>query len=217
MFLNRQDAGKKLAARLEGYKDKKDVIIIALPRGGVVLGFEIAKQLNQPLDVICPRKVGAPFNPELALGAITETGEGYFNNDLIRSLGVSQKYLDAECAKEKAVAQRRMALFRKGLKPLDFTHKTVIIVDDGLATGATMKAAIQSIKSQNPTKIVVAVPVAPPDTASEIQAMCDECICIETPWGFQAVGQFYQDFGQTEDSEVVALLQIVHKPLSGSS
>lgn len=206
MFIDRQDAGKKLAPHLAKYKSKPNVLVIGLPRGGVVLAYEVALFLKQPLDVICPRKVGAPYNPELALGAITETGEGYFNEDLITNIGVSPKYLEAECAKEKAVAQRRLSLFRKNLPPLNFADKTVIIVDDGLATGATMKAAIQSIKGQKADYIVVAVPVAPPDTAAEIKAMCDEFICLDTPWGFQAVGQFYQIFGQTEDEEVVRLL-----------
>lgn len=206
MFIDRQDAGKKLAELLMQYKDEKEVIIIGLPRGGVVLAYEVAKALNQPLDVICPRKVGAPYNPELAIGAITETGEGYFNDQLIERLEVPHKYIEAECAKEQATAKRRLELFRKGLKPLDCSGKVVIIVDDGLATGATMKAAIQAIKKQKAKKLVVAVPVSPPDTAADISTMCNEFICIATPWNFQAVGQFYEIFGQTEDAEVVSLL-----------
>lgn len=206
MFLDRHDAGKKLAASLAKYKGKSNVLIIGLPRGGVVLAYEVALFLHQPLDVICPRKIGAPDNPELAIGAITETGEGYFNEPLISALGVSAQYIEKECANQRAVAIKRLVLFRKGLPPVSFANKTVIIVDDGLATGATMKAAIESIKKQHPAMIVVAVPVSPPDTATEIAAMCDECICLDTPWNFKAVGQFYEVFAQTEDAEVVSLL-----------
>ncbi len=207
MFIDRHDAGKKLAAALTDYKDIKDVIVIGLPRGGVVVAAQVAEYLHQPLDVICPRKIGAPFNPELALGAITETGQGHFNKQLIASIGVSPQYLEAECAKEKAVALRRLTLFRKGLPPLNVREKIVIIVDDGLATGATMKAAISSLKEQKALKIVVAVPVSPPDTAVEIRNMCDVFVCLDTPWSFQAVGQFYKNFEQTEDEEVVEILK----------
>lgn len=207
MFIDRSDAGQKLAPLLAKYKGKPDVLVIGLPRGGVVLAYEVAHYLGAPLDVICPRKVGAPHNPELAIGAVTETGDGYFNDHLIQQLGVSQSYLEAECAKEKERARQRLALFRKGLPPLDFKGKTIILVDDGLATGATMKAAIQTARQQQAAKIAVAVPISPPDTAQEIKALCDEFYCLESPWIFQAVGQFYHDFGQTEDAEVVAILQ----------
>lgn len=211
MFIDRHDAGKKLALQLAKYKNKQDVLIIGLPRGGVVLAYEVALFLKQPLDVICPRKIGAPSNEELAIGAITETGQGYFNDPLIHTLGVPLEYIQSECTRQKAVAKMRLERFRKDLPPIAFAGKTVIVVDDGLATGATMKAAIQSIKNQNAKTIVVAVPVSPPDTAEEIQAMCDELICLATPWNFQAVGQFYETFGQTEDDEVVALLSAFHK------
>ena len=214
MFIDRQDAGKNLAPLLAKYRGQKNLLVIGLPRGGVVLANEVATYLQAPLDVICPRKVGAPHNPELALGAVTETGAGYFNDDLIRHLGVSQKYLELECAKEQERSKQRLALFRKGLAPLNLQGKTVILVDDGLATGATMKAAIMSARAQKAAKIVVAVPVAPPDTAHEIKAMCDEFVCIDTPWLFQAVGQFYHDFGQTEDEEVVAILEKFHEKSS---
>ncbi len=208
MFVDRQDAGKKLCHALQAYKQEPNILVIGLPRGGVVVAYEVALFLGASLDVICPRKVGAPFNPELALGAVTETGEGYFNDHLISSLGVSRSYIEKESQKEQAVAKRRLELFRKGKKPLNCKDKTVIIVDDGLATGATMKAAIHSIKRQKPKKIVVAVPVSPPDTANEIAEMCDAFIALATPWQFQAVGQFYDSFDQTEDEEVVRLLKI---------
>lgn len=206
MFQNRQDAGRKLALALEKFKNQHDLIVIGLPRGGVVLAYEVATFLKAPLDVISPRKVGAPFNPELAIGAVTETGEGYFNEELIQNIGVSPEYIENESAKEKERARARLALFRKGLPPIDLKNKTVILVDDGLATGATMKAAIQSVKKEKAKRVIVAVPVSPPDTASEIKALCDELICLDTPWLFQAVGQFYREFAQTEDQEVVDLL-----------
>jgi putative phosphoribosyl transferase len=207
MFRDRKDAGEQLAKLLSAYKKQKNVVVLGLPRGGVVTAAAVARFLEAPLDVICPRKVGAPHNPELALGAITETGTGFFNESLIRQLGVSRKYLDEERAKEQKKAEMRMDLFRKGRPPLDLASKTVILVDDGLATGATMKAAILSLRGQKAKKIVVAVPVSPADTAREVQEMCDELVCMETPWLFQAVGQFYANFAQTEDTEVVEILK----------
>ncbi len=206
MFVDRQDAGQKLAKALGAYKGQ-NVLVIGLPRGGVVVAYEVALYLGAALDVIAPRKVGAPFNPELALGAVTETGEGYFNDHLISSLGVSKSYIEKESQKEQAVAKRRLELFRRGKPPLNCKDRLVIIVDDGLATGATMKAAIHSIKNQKPKKLIVAVPVSPPDTASEISQMCDDFIALATPWQFQAVGQFYEHFPQTEDEEVLNLLK----------
>ncbi len=218
MFLDRRDAGRKVSHKLAKYSNAPNVIVIGLPRGGVVLAFEVAQFLHQPLDVICPRKIGAPHNQELAIGAITETGNGYFNMPLIEALGVSSEYIDNECATQQAVALRRLSLFRKGLSPLNFKEKIVIIVDDGLATGATMKAAIESVKLQKPLKIIVAVPVSPSDTATEIEQMCDEFVCLHTPSSFQAVGQFYKAFNQTEDTEVCQLLErakskIFNKPV----
>lgn len=206
MFQNRQDAGKKLATALKKYRNKENVIVIGLPRGGVVTAFEVANYLHAPLDVICPRKVGAPLNSELALGAITDSGIGFFNEDLIKNIGVRKDFLENACQREQETSRQRMALFRKDRPPLQFEGKTVILVDDGIATGATMKAAILSLKGLHAAKIVVAVPVSPPDTISEIKTMCDEVICLDMPWFFQAVGQFYQDFAQTEDAEVIKLL-----------
>lgn len=206
MFQDRSDAGKKLAPLLEKYQGNKEVIVIGLPRGGVITAREVASFLKAPLDVICPRKVGAPFNPELAIGAVTETGEGFFNEEFIRRLEIPKEYLEEEVEKERKRATARLALYRKGKPPLDVKGKIVIIVDDGLATGATMKAALLSLKKQKAQKLIVAVPVAPPDTVSEVKKMADEVYCIDTPWLFQAVGQFYVDFSQTEDEEVIALL-----------
>lgn len=206
-FENRHHAGKLLAEALNKYKNQPNTIVIGLPRGGVVTAFEIATYLNLPLDVICPRKVGAPYNPELALGAVTETGEGFFNEELISMLDVPESYLKQEIEKEKKTAAYRLNLFRKNKPPINFENKTVIIADDGLATGATMKAAIQAVRAQNPAKIVAAVPVAPLHTLEEVSAMADEVTCLSTPAHFMAVGEFYDDFTATEDDEVVQLLQ----------
>lgn len=207
MLQDRIDAGKKLAALLHQYRDQKDAIILALPRGGVVVASEIAKALRLPLDVICPRKLGSPGNPELAIGAVTEDGQGYYNEDLIMQLAIPKDYLVEERLRQLAVAKERLSTYRRAKPALEITAKTVLLVDDGLATGATMKAAILSINTKAPKKIVVVVPVAPPSTAAEIKKMCDEFICLLTTASFQAVGQFYNDFKQTSDDEVIQLLQ----------
>lgn len=206
IFEDRKDAGKKLVSALEKYRNDKEAIVIGLPRGGVITAYEIAKGLGLSLDVICPRKVGAPFNPELAIGAVTETGEGIFNEEFIQRLGISEDYIRKASEEEKQKAQRRLSLYRKNRPKLSLEAKTVILVDDGLATGATMKAAIKSVQASGADTIVVAVPVAPPDTVDEIKEMADEVICLSTPIFFEAVGQFYRDFSQTEDEEVIRLL-----------
>lgn len=206
IFRDRKDAGEKLADLMQSYKQADNTIILGLPRGGVVTAYALANKLDIPLDVTCPRKIGAPFSSELAIGAITETGEGVYNTELIQQLSIPEAYITDVIEKEKKVAQHRLAVFRKGLPPRDLAGKTVILVDDGLATGATMKAAIASVRKENAEKIVVAVPVSPEDTFRELETLADEVICIATPSFFQAVGQFYENFEQTEDDEVVKLL-----------
>lgn len=207
IFRDRHHAGEALVARLKKYHGDKNVVVIGLPRGGVVNAFEVARGLNLPLDIVYPRKIGAPFNPELAIGAITESGKGILNNDLVAQLGITDSYISHAIEYEKAVAQERLNNYRKKQPKIPLKNKTVIIVDDGLATGATMKAAIQSVKVEGADRIVVAVPVSPPDTFSEIQELVDEIIVLDTPPFFSAVGEFYEDFSQTEDEEVVDLLQ----------
>lgn len=207
MFYDRQHAGKLLVQPLKKFANQKDTIILALPRGGVVTAYEAASALKIPLDIISPRKVGAPGNPEFAIGAVDETGTGFFDEALIKQLGVSDTYLKETIEREKANAQHRLDLYRQNKPPLNLKNKTVILIDDGLATGATMKAAIQSVKAKGAKSIIVAVPVAPAETLSEIQAMADEVICLNTPKPFFAVGQFYQNFEQTEDDEVISLLR----------
>lgn len=204
-FRDRASAGKQLAVRLQHYRKKLDTIVLGLPRGGVVTAAEVAKALELPLDITCPRKIGAPHQEELAIGAVTETGEGIFNEDLIASLGVSQAYLKQQIEVQKKEAQRRLKAYRKNRPPRDLKGKTVIIVDDGLATGATMKAAIRSVQGEGVIYTVMAVPVAPSDTFNEISGMVEEAVALEISSSFYAVGQFYQDFSAIEDEEVIAL------------
>ena len=207
IFKNRQEAGQKLAEKLKEFKSQKNTIILALPRGGVVTAFEIAKELNLPLDLVVPRKIGAPDNEEYAIGAITETGEGIFNQEAIDTLGVPQEYLDKKVADEKEEAQRRLKTYRQDRPILNLKNKTVIIVDDGIATGLTMRAAIKSVKEKKAKEIIVAVPVSAQDSLKTINKEVDKTICLDAPLFFGAVGAFYEDFGQTTDEEVIDLMK----------
>jgi len=207
IFKDRTAAGEKLAEALTQYKNAQDTIILALPRGGVAVGFEVARALNLPLDIVVPRKIGAPGNPEFAIGAITETGEGIFDEQTITAYGISQNYINETVKEEKAEALRRLKTYRGSRPPLNLTGKTVVIVDDGLATGLTMRAAIKTIKNKNAKKIIVAIPVGPPDTIETIKKEADGVVCLDTPVFFGAVGAFYEEFGQTTDEEVIELLK----------
>lgn len=205
VFKNRQEAGEKLAEALAQYKNAKDVIILALPRGGVVVGAEVAQALGLPLDIVVPRKIGAPGNEEYAIGAITETGEKVFNEDELRN--IDKEWLAREINKEKAEAIRRLNLYR-GDKPYpDLAGKIMILVDDGVATGYTMRATIRSVRAKNPKKIIVAVPHGAKDSLEKLRQEADEVVALEEPEWYGAVGAFYQEFGQTSDGEVIALLQ----------
>jgi len=207
IFKDRRAAGLELAKRLKAYKDREGVIVLALPRGGVVTGLEIASYLNCPLDIIIIRKIGFPGQPELAIGAVSETGAVVLNESLISSGGVSGKYIDNEISGQKAEIERRINLYRKGKGIPDLRGKTVILADDGVATGATMKAAISTLKKEDIAKLIVALPVSPPETAGELRRSADEFICLETPYYFMSVGSFYRDFTQVSDEEVVEILE----------
>jgi putative phosphoribosyl transferase len=205
-FKGRVDAGKRLAASLKDFSTKKG-IVLAIPRGGVVVGYQIAQALHLPLDVIIPRKIGAPENPELAIGAIAEDGTAILDNQLIKYLGVSAEYVDIEKQHQKLEIQRRLKLYRQDVTYPNLQGLDVILVDDGIATGSTMKAALASVKNRGAKTITVAVPVGPPSTIQELQKMADRVVSLYTPEYFQAIGEFYSDFSQTSDEEVIELLK----------
>lgn len=211
LFKDRKEGGLLLEALLQEYKNKQDVIVLGLPRGGVVTAYEVAKGLNVPLDVTCPKKIGAPYNPEYAVGAVTESGEGVLNEFIIRQLEIPQAYIKQEMESKAQLAKERLKSYRKNLPAISLKSKVVILVDDGLATGFTMRAAIESVKASHPKKIVVAIPVSPKSTLSEIESLVDQVICLSTPENFYAVGQFYHSFDQTEDEEVIELLEKAQK------
>ena len=205
-FKNREDGGRKLVPRLEKYKNNPDAIVLGLPRGGVVTAYEVARQLNLPMDIIVTRKIASPMQPELALGALTQEGVAIFDENLLRMVGVAKKDLEPIVHAERIEGKRRLELYRGERSPLDLKNKIAIIVDDGIATGATMRAAIMSAKAMGAQKIVVAVPVSPADTLKKIKQEVDEVICLDTPETFFGVGQFYDVFAQTEDEEVIELM-----------
>lgn len=207
IFQNRVEAGKKLVSRLSGYKATKNLIVLGIPRGGVVTGKRLSKSLHCPLDVIVTKKIGAPGNPELAIGAVGAIGEPVINEELATRVGADEKYLKSQISNLKSEVKRREKLFRKGKPALDLKNKTVILTDDGVATGATMLAAIEVTRQQNPKKIVVAVPVIARDSLAKIEPLADEVVYLDAPELFFAVGQFYQEFPQVEDKEVVRLLK----------
>jgi putative phosphoribosyl transferase len=206
LFKDRQDGGKQLAAQLSKYRDQKDVLVLGLARGGVVTALEVASGLNLPLNVIVVRKIGAPGNEELALGAIAEHGEGIFNEHLIGILGVPSDYLKKEIQRQKKILKERLDLYRGDTPAPVIKGKTVILVDDGIATGASMRVAIKSVRDGEAKKIVLAIPVAAPDSLRKIEKEVDEVVCLSSPAFFEAVGAFYRAFDQTSDEEVIHLL-----------
>ncbi|MFA6603280.1 MAG: phosphoribosyltransferase family protein [Patescibacteria group bacterium] len=204
VFADRHEAGVKLAAALGKYAGQPDVAVVALPRGGVVPGRVVADALDAPLDIVVPRKIGAPSDEEYAIGAVTEAGQVVWNE--AERAGYDPAKLAAIIKKETAEAARRLGKFRAGLPPLDLRGKMVIIVDDGVATGFTMLAAIATVRSRQPRRIVVAVPVGPPDSLARIGSVADEVIALERPDSFQAIGSFYEEFDQVDDGAVMRLL-----------
>ena len=205
-FRDRSDAGRLLVARLAAYANRPDVLVLALPRGGVPVAYEVARALNAPLDVFLVRKLGVPGHQELAMGAVATGGVRVLNDHIVGVLGIPDYVIDAVAAWEQQELARRERLYR-GDRPLpDVRGQTVILVDDGLATGATMHAAIKALRQQQPARIVVAVPTAAPETCDQLRAEVDEVICAITPDPFHAVGLWYEDFSQTTDEEVRELL-----------
>lgn len=214
LFQDRRSAGRLLAEKLMHYRGE-DVLVLGVPRGGVIVAAEVAKALEAPLDVIVPRKIGAPFNPELALGAVAPDGTVIYDERLLGILGLKKEDLREEVERQLQEIARRLRLYRGGRKHLECAGRTVIVVDDGVATGFTLRAALRSIRGQRPKKLVLAVPVAPPESLAKLSCEADEVICLETPEEFYAVGQFYCDFRQTSDQEVIDALAHNRAP-SGS-
>lgn len=209
-FRDRRDAGQRLAGELRAYAGRTDVIVLALPRGGVPVGYEVATSLGAPLDVFVVRKLGLPGHEELAMGALASGGVRVLDEELIRVARVSAMEIGRITAAEQAELERRERRYR-GDRPFpDLRGKTAILVDDGLATGATMRAAVTALRIEGPTRVVVAVPVAALETCNALRALADEVICAVTPDPFHAVGLWYDDFSQTTDDEVHALLERSH-------
>ena len=207
VFRDRRDAGQKLAAKLSAYTDRPDVVILALPRGGVPVGYEVARALDAPLDLFLVRKLGVPGQEELAMGAIAAGGVRVLNRDVVQMLNISNDVIDRVAAAEARELERRERLYRGDRPVLDLRGKTAILVDDGLATGSTMRAAIAALRQMRPASIVVAVPAASPETCEEFRKEVDDIICAFTPHPFYAVGLWYEDFSQTTDEEVRTLLK----------
>ena len=210
MFLDRVEAGQKLAEKLLKYKEMGP-IVLAIPRGGVVVASEVASALSCGLDLVIPRKIGAPNNPELAVGALAKEGAVILNKELTKSLNISPDYLREEIEKQVIEIKRRRQKYLGDRSSLDLRGKTVILVDDGLATGYTSLAAIKAVREDKPEKIVLAVPVAPREAIERLKNEVDELICLETPELFFAVGQFYYDFSQTTDEQVAEILTRHHQ------
>src|SRR5512132_1116545 len=205
-FFNRTEAGQFMAESLSAYADREDVIVLGLPRGGVPVAAEVAKRLNAPLDVFVVRKLGLPGHPELAMGAIASGGVRVFNGEVVNALRIPDEVIDTVSAQELAELQRREKAYRAGLPPLDLEGKTVIVVDDGVATGSTMLAAVSALRQLNACRIVVAAPVIAASTYYELRRAADEVAAVIMPENFYAVGLWYKDFSQTSDEKVRDLL-----------
>ena len=211
-FLNREDAGRRLAEELLPLRGE-DLVVLGLPRGGVPVAYRVAVALDAPLDVIVVRKLGVPYQPELGLGAIGEDGVRIVNQRVLHLTGVTEAELAEVETRERAELERRARRFREGRERIPLTGRTAVIVDDGIATGSTARAACQVARAQGAARVILAVPVAPAASLSELRSDADEVVCVETPWDFFAIGQFYADFAQTSDEEVIrCLAQAAHRP-----
>lgn len=217
-FSNRKEAGERLAAALSRYKGQ-DCVVYALPRGGVPVAAEIAAALAAPLDVILVRKIGAPWHPELAIGAVVDGGSPTIVRlpDLMRLTGTTEKEFDEICARERAEIERRRWRYVSGAPPIDPRGRIAIVVDDGIATGATMRAALQATRRRGPKKLILAVPVAARESLAELRTIADEVVCLSSPEPFEAVGLHYLNFEQTTDEEVVAALTRLRAPSAESA
>jgi putative phosphoribosyl transferase len=207
IFEDRADAGRRLAERLTEFADRKDVVVLGIPRGGVVVGFEVARALGVALDIFLSRKLGVPGQEELAFGAVAAGDGRYLDAFLIKTEGISDETVERITAEVRETLQRRAAQYRGDREPLQVHGRTVVLVDDGIATGASVYAAIRALQEMRPASLVLAVPVAPASTCAWLRREVDEMVCLYAPAEFHAVGQFYRNFSQVEDDEVVELLR----------
>ena len=206
IFRNRSEAGKLLAQSLSAYANSSEVLVLGLPRGGVPVAFEVAKALKVPLDICLVRKLGVPGHKELAMGAIASGDVIFINEDVVQSLGISQKDIERVIATERRELKRRERVYRSGQSAPNIQGKTIILIDDGIATGSTIRAAFATLRQQQPQKIVLAIPVAPAKACHSLKAEVDELVCLFTPEWFCAIGLWYEDFAQTSDEQVRQLL-----------
>ena len=211
-YTDREDAGKKLAAALHKYQGQKDVVVFGLPRGGVPVAFEVARQLKAPLDILVVRKIGVPGQPELAMGAVASGGVVIRNEYVIRAVGIGSDRFDAAVLAARDELTEREAALRGAELSVDLTDRTVIVVDDGMATGSTMRAAVEALRTMRPERIVIAVPVGAPEVVDQLGAIADEVVCLLTPRNLVAVGAWYRHFGQTTEMEVRRLLDASTRP-----
>lgn len=210
---DRREAGVELAHRLSSFKGQDNVLVLALPRGGVPVAFEVARALDAPLDIFLVRKLGVPGHRELAMGAIASGGVRVLNDDVVSWYSIPEPIIDAVAREEAVELGRRERLYREDRPALEIRDRVVILVDDGLATGSSMKAAVQAVRAHSPARVVVAVPVGSPDTCREFTGIADEIVCARQPAPFAAVGQWYRDFSQTTDEEVRELLERASHPI----
>jgi predicted phosphoribosyltransferase len=217
LFRDRVEAGRFLAAKLRRFLNRSDVIVLALPRGGVPVAYQVATALDLPMDIFIVRKLGVPGHEELAMGAIASGGVRVSNEDVVQSLKIPESVIETAAAMATHELERRETYYRYGAPPLDIKNKTVILIDDGLATGATMRAAAKALRRKGVKEIVIAVPVAAPSTCKEFESEVDQIICGATPEPFYGVGSWYKDFSQTSDDEVIDLLQKAHAKITEKS
>jgi putative phosphoribosyl transferase len=213
IFQDRADAGYRLAKALQAYSNREDVIVLGIPRGGVPVAFEVAKALHVPLDIFLSRKLGVPGQEELAFGAVASGGVRVLDEEIVKGAGVSEQQIEQISDAAKKELERRERLYRGARSPLRIEGQTVLLVDDGIATGSSMRAAINALRQMKPARIVVAVPVAPQSTCSRLIPVADEFVCLQIPKYFHAIGQFYEDFSQIADGEVTALLHLAAQPV----